>query len=489
MKKKLLFSAIGLFTIGATFAQTSIDALRYSQTGYMGSARATAMGGSFGALGAEISAIGINPAGLSLYRRSEISISPAVFLRKNATSFFGNTSNDTKYNFNLGELGLVIATKPVNADKHGWQSINLSIAYNKLANFSSVSSYSGFNASNSLLDYFIQSTNAGNGTQPSNLDPFTANLAYQSFLINPIDSADTTHYYSEIKNGGVLQRRNVNANGSIGECLASMAGNYKDKLYIGASVGYQILSFSETSSYKESDQNDSLSNFNSFVYDQQLTTEGSGVYLRFGMLFKPVEWIKVGGSIQTPTIFTMSDTYSSNIKSDLDSGGAYDFSAEGAYKYELTTPLRSTASIGFLIGKLGCFNIDYENVNYSESRFSSASNAFFDTNNDINNTYRSASTLRMGGEYRWDNLSFRGGYFMSESPFKQGKAQSGYDFSSIGYSAGIGIRDDNYFLDFAFTNRSTTEYYRNYSLINEEVEGAKTKSNTQHFMMTLGYKF
>ena len=489
MKKIVSYTLCGLFSSLLANGQTSQDALRYSESAYLGTARVASMGGSFGALGADASAIGINPAGLAIYRRSELSFTPSVVLRNNETSFFGNSMSDSKYNFNIGQMGLVLAAKPTNADQHGWRALNFSITYNRLANYNSKSSYSGFNPSNSMLDYFIQNANTGKGTQAQNLDPFFENLAYQTYLINPIDSVDTTHYYSEIPFGGVLQRKNTGTSGSMNEFLASLAGNYKDRLYLGASLGYQVLSFTENTSYQEVDQEDSIANFRSFVFDQRVNTEGAGAYLRIGMLYKPADWVKLGGSIQTPTLFKMEDTYRSTMKSDLDTTGTHDFTADGAYKYEFSSPLKATASIGFLMGKQACVNIDYETLNYSEARFSSAGDAFFDTNNAIDATYRSTSTIRLGAEYRWDNLSFRGGYFMSGSPFKQGIAQPGFDFSSKGFAAGIGIRDDHYFLDLGYTCRYTDTYYRSYSLMQEAVEGAKTHVTNQQFIVTLGYKF
>ena len=57
-----------------TNAQNELDALRYSNTGTGGTARSYAMANAFGALGADLSAFHINPAGLGLYRKSEVSI-------------------------------------------------------------------------------------------------------------------------------------------------------------------------------------------------------------------------------------------------------------------------------------------------------------------------------------------------------------------------------------------------------------------------------
>ena len=55
---------------GTAFSQSQLDAFKYSQTELNGTARYLGMGGAFGALGGDISAMNTNPAGLAIYKRS-----------------------------------------------------------------------------------------------------------------------------------------------------------------------------------------------------------------------------------------------------------------------------------------------------------------------------------------------------------------------------------------------------------------------------------
>ena len=69
-----------LFTIALAFtsvlsAQDVQDVARFSQSGYLGDTRFIAMGGAFVSLGNSFSSIHFNPAGLAVFRRSEINIS------------------------------------------------------------------------------------------------------------------------------------------------------------------------------------------------------------------------------------------------------------------------------------------------------------------------------------------------------------------------------------------------------------------------------
>ena len=73
---KLLFSVTTFSLLSISLiSQNDIDALRYSQTFFGGTSRSKAMAGSFGALGADGSCMGANPAGIGLYKKGDINIS------------------------------------------------------------------------------------------------------------------------------------------------------------------------------------------------------------------------------------------------------------------------------------------------------------------------------------------------------------------------------------------------------------------------------
>ena len=489
MKTKIILHLVSIFLPVVLLAQTDADALRFSQTNMTGTARSTSMAGAFGAIGADFSSLSINPAGLAIYRKPEITMSPAVFSKKTNSSFFGNRSLDEKYGFNFGNLGLIATAEQQNYAKHGWKFLNFGVGYNRLSSYSSHSTYAGVNPDNSYLDYFLQNINTPQGTKSDDLNPFFENLAYQTFLLNPKDSIDTLHYSSEIPFGGALQRRNATSSGAMREIAVSIAGNYKDRLFLGATLGFDFISYTENSSYEESDKLDTIPRFKSFAMNQDLTTDGQGFNLKLGMIFKATDWLRLGAAVTTPTSFEMSDNYRSRLKSEFDNGDKHDFQAKGDFTYELTTPLKATASAAVIIQKQAVISVDYELMNYAEMNFGSSSDAFFDINNSIQNKYTQANNIRIGGEWKFENFSFRGGYAMLGSPFRSGVSYPGADFSRTCYTAGIGLRDERYFLDFAYSITLSNEFYRQYSLKSELVEGAKSSVSAQNFIMTLGFKF
>src|SRR5580658_4983078 len=108
MKKHISTAAFLLMVAGTALAQNETDVLRYSQLTFGGTARSSAMAGSMGALGADFSTLSVNPAGIGVYRRSEISITPQITFQSTGSTYNGTSSDDQKMNMNLGNIGIVL---------------------------------------------------------------------------------------------------------------------------------------------------------------------------------------------------------------------------------------------------------------------------------------------------------------------------------------------------------------------------------------------
>jgi len=261
-------------------AQSDVDALRYSQTNIAGTARFTAMAGAFGALGGDFSTLSWNPAGIAIYRKSEFTFSPSLYVEKSNSDFLNNSSNALKYNFNFGNLGLVYTQKLSNNDtSYGWKNWNFGIGFNRLNNFHTKTYYEGMNSQNSLLDYFLQQANM-NG----NLDPFYGQLAYNAYLINT-DTTSADPYIKDQQPGqSLLQRRTSTTRGANNEIVISFGGNYSNTLYLGATLGLSSLRYLEESIYEEVDKNNEVTNLNNYQFNQNVTTHAYGINLKPGVV-------------------------------------------------------------------------------------------------------------------------------------------------------------------------------------------------------------
>lgn len=78
---------------------------------------------------------------------------------------------------------------------------------------------------------------------------------------------------------------------------------------------------------------------------------------------------------------------------------------------------------------------------------------------------------------------------MTSSPIGSAYKVSGYDFSEVNYSGGIGIRDNNTFLDFGYVYHQSKEYFQPYTISGESVPGVTGKFTSHSFLVTLGVKF
>src|ERR1035438_4467302 len=105
MRKLILVLTVGVLCTFLSKAQTDVDALRYSQMFPGGTARSMAMGDAFGALGGDFSCLSMNPAGIGLFRKNEFTFTPSILDMRTSSTYLGQTSDDSKYNFNLSNVG------------------------------------------------------------------------------------------------------------------------------------------------------------------------------------------------------------------------------------------------------------------------------------------------------------------------------------------------------------------------------------------------
>ncbi len=161
MKRIALTTASALSLISVVSAQNVDDALRYSQIFYGGTARFMSMGGAFTALGGDISSLSQNPAGIGVFRSSEMTVSPQLNYINSTASGFHSTNSDYLYNFNLSQAGFV-SNIITNNTGTGLIKLNFGYSFNKTNNFHQSTQIRGINNSSSMADYWAA---AGDGNK------------------------------------------------------------------------------------------------------------------------------------------------------------------------------------------------------------------------------------------------------------------------------------------------------------------------------------
>jgi hypothetical protein len=463
------------------YSQNEVDALRYSQLGISGTARFTSMAGAFGALGGDVSALSYNPAGIGIYRKSEFNFTPSLYTKTISSIYNGTTSGDIKYAFNFSNVALVATKLREKNDENnaGWVTSSLGLAFNRTNNFASRTNIIG-HSDRSMLNVFAKNAD---GLYPDELDDFAEGMAYDLALIRK-DSATNT-YYSNIPEGVVIaQTKQIETSGGMSEFAISYGGNYANKLYVGGSLCFPRLRYTEISSFVETDDEDEIADLNYYKYDYDLTTTGSGVNLKLGLIYRINDWFRIGGAFHTPTFWGLKDSYSSHLTvSDPNYSTLFiQDSPAGIFDYSLTTPMRAIASAGFVIKKRGLIGIDYEYLNYANARLSSSPNVFNEQNGAISSKYIGAANIRIGSEWRFDPFSVRLGYALYGSPYTVGV---GNKSARNTYTFGAGVKGQGFYVDGAYIFTGYSDKYYMY-------EGANPVNNTHSssgFMATVGFKF
>lgn len=481
MKKLGIIFSIILISIWAN-AQNDDDVLRYSRYQIGGSARSIGLGGAVGAMGADFSSLAINPAGIGLYKKSVLNISPTLYYSDLSSDINGQKSSGNKDNFNLNGYGLVLVND-LQTDK-GWKAFQFAIGVNRLNNYNNYIRIDNENPNTSLMnDYQIQAY----GQSPSELDPFSTDLAWYNYLLE--DTVRTSEgvlaYTSPLTNGGVRQELKNTTWGSTNELELTFGSSYSDILYIGGGVGFPFVRYFEEYEYTETDIADTIANFDHFRLNKSLETHGSGVNFKFGFILRPTGFLRIGLSYQSPTWLHLNDKYNSEITRYEDNGtSSAKSSPDGRFDYQITTPMKVAASATFTVARFLMVNADVDYINYSNGRLSAGRNYdFYDENAVLRDKYKSALNIRAGAEVRLRPLSFRVGLARYGNPYID-EINDGHYWVA---SAGIGYRTRNFFVDFGGSYSMKNEDYYLYD--SRIIDPASLTYNTYRFAATFGFKF
>ncbi len=487
----ILFSIIIISS--ASFAQNVDDALRYSQIFYGGTARFMSMGGAFTALGGDLSSLSQNPAGIGVFRSSEISISPQLYYIKSNTSFNGS-SDDYLYDFNLSQAGFV-GNILKNTNQDGLITLNFGYSFNRTNNLNQALTIRGNAGRSSLADYWAdQATGLYKDELESNVPD--AALAYYTWVIDTLSGYDF-EYGTVFSNYGdnppsnynlLSTRRLIDYSGSTAEHALSLGGNVSNKLFFGATVGINTINFTSHYEHMESTEADLPSDFLNFNYTYHYENTGTGVNLKIGTIFKPVEMLRIGLAVHTPTYYRIKEYFFDDITAKFTNNNYEESNAPNRYRYALATPFRALAGAALQINKYGLVSVDYEFVDYGSAKFNNSGDDYDYTlkNRMLKNSLRMASNIRVGGELRLSSLYLRGGYGYYGKALAEGDINEDMHYRSL--SAGVGFRERNVNVDFGFTNlRNSQDYLLYESSAGSPVAGLEMNRNI--FTLTLGYKF
>lgn len=502
MRKYLLAAAL-IASATQLMAQSEYDALRFSQTYQQGTARSAAMGGAFGALGGDISVMATNPAGIAIYNKGELTFTPEIISNNTESSFNGQSATDSKFAMKIANFGFVSATQSNRSS--GFKGFAWGIGYNRLNDFTNNDRFKNVNSDQSMLDSWVD---RANGKQPGNLNYYAEGLGHEVLLLWDDSETDGIHnkinYYNphsyEWKEEkapdlyGQTQTRTMNKKGGINTWDFSLAGNYNDMVFFGASLGIQTLHYKFNSVYREQDDKEPYEiPYDYWEFKEEGKSNGAGVNLKVGVLVKPTNYLRFGAAIHTPTLYSITDRYTSQVAVQYNWYDNHDFreakSDNQDYMYTVVTPMKAILSGAFVVPGYGLLSLDYESVNYTKCRMQSGDDDNYDfeaENNAIKDKFQKTNNFRVGLEGLAGPVALRAGYALYGNPYKWINGDKQRQILSLG----VGFRGTDAYIDVT----GSYHIYQTEDILYYSEKPAHTRMTALdnrylHIMVTFGIKF
>ena len=543
MKSKYIFFAVSLFAALSANAQETYENAKLAGEDLNGTARYVGMGGAMEALGADISTIGSNPAGIGLFRHSNVSLSAGLLMQSDGKEF----SNGKKTNLSFDQIGGVYTTRT------GQKSfLNFGFNYHKSKNFDYILNAAGsLNGSSQNKQSYIKGIlgdeNSGgffvrkdnNGKNVGYVDatpPLPSTPPKVAYTWSQIDDlywnslipGSTGTYNYEKATGYTLDRAHT---GYIGNYDFAVSGNLNDRVYLGLTFGMKDVNYKGYSEYRE--------NFNNvggvLVRDERKVT-GSGFDITAGVIVRPVAEspFRIGAYVKSPTWYDLTTSNATGLVYAQGTKNKESY-ISNSYDFKMWTPWKFGFSLGHTIGNNIALGATYEYENYANINSRVNNGGYYDyyydqyyessipdknMNAHTKEVLKGVSTLKLGVEYKpVSNVALRMGYnyvgakYANDGQKDPGLASLGTAYSSTTdytnwgeinrFTLGVGYQVKKFNIDLAyqysaqkgsfapFSNVRDITYTSGTTKITESNIASNTdvKNNRSQLLLTLGYRF
>lgn len=509
----------------------STDMFTLSQVNFgFGTARSMAMAGAFTSLGGDVASMGINPAGLGMYRSNDISFSPMMSFQnsENSAMHWGDNSQSR---FSISNLGVVFNLYESSDTR--LVSASVGFGYNRVADFNyryGYSSQSGISSApyRSIVDAFSLMMGewnqfpAGNEYLPCDYRDayyWGGILAYNGELLDVGEDEWGKFYTSADRlgaNAEVGHTVNMQSRGSIGEYDFSLGLNFGSKLYVGATLGIQSVNWKRQMYYGEDYLYDSTPVYSDggalerpaqwLDYNQAVHVTGAGVNFKLGVIYRPMEALRLGVALHTPTFYSLDRSYQAYMGTNFNPQGEYTPELEdfGENTWDFWAPTRLMFGASYTFGRFAVVSVDYERDWYNGMRVSNIP-AGFDLTRDMyrhefRENYKGSNTLRIGAEIKpTSQFALRAGYGIADGALRNDPSMyynAPQTYRTTCYSAGVGYAFGATTIDLAYQrieNLQTTYmlYYAvdDLGVFDTASPVYRTDFKRNYFTLTVGYKF
>ena len=462
----ILLTAMGALTV---FGQGAYEAWQFSQNEYEGTARSVAMGNAFTALGGDLGAVSINPAGSAVAGYSQFSITPSITISSSTSEGVLPPESsflpyfDKKFRSNHTTFGLPNIGFTFNFDtgrKSGLKNFTLGFVANRSKSWcedvyaegtnytTSFAGAAAFNATENMVYYKDLM-----GDNAYDYSPWKDVAAYQGGIISPFGEDGYTYIGATevpLKNGDVQQGGPLrqtygrSVDGDKYDYLFNIGANISDFLYIGFNLGLSTIDYNMSEYFREKalDEYDFSNNFiddngneeetffRELIHKYNYYASGSGVFGKLGIIVTPGHGLRFGAAIQTPTATTITEQWRESAETSFTSSkfDCYSRSPLGEYTYSFSSPFRANFGVAYTIAGMGLISADYELAAYGSMKYSIdrhemdyADIEYFEkVNDDIRQAYGTAHQFRLGAEFKpISTLAIRAGYNLMTSAQKK----------------------------------------------------------------------
>lgn len=459
---KKILATIGFMAMtGMAFSQNAYDAMTMSQTNpVLGTARYSGMAGAFTALGGNSSAVKDNPAALGVYRSFDLSFSPSLYI-----------NNDGDVKAALDNFAFIINFG--NKDrKHGYVTSSLGINYNRLNNFSRYTRTKG-DIDYSLSDEFVP----GDGYFEDAAD------------LGILDANNPEYHFGE--GDDIFKDCTFMQKGHVGQWDIAYGLNISNMVYLGAGFGFTTLEYKETSLREEIAY---IENGYSWYLDNYYEATGHGFNFKVGAIVKPIDMLRVGVSFETPTYYDIEEY----AKEDLN--GLIDDNFGESFFYDMRTPLKFRAGLGFVLGKRALIGLDYQYENFKKTRLK-YDDLNLDNETDIaEEEMCKVNTVKLGAEVQVvDGFCLRAGLAYSSKPiekYTEKEAASIYNFRGLSFpqetfyvTGGAGYKMEHFYIDLSYVFQNSANVLYTSLPLNPGDYYLEENLKTRNIIATFGWRF
>lgn len=493
----------------SAMAQETYESAQIATEDLNGTARYVGMGGAMEALGADISTISTNPAGLGMLRRSWAGMSFSL----SSIPQQENLPNTSKTVMGFDQIGFVVATR---TGKNTY--LNFAANYHKSRNFNQILPAIGALTEASINKHSY--IGALNDYTASQIDV----LMDKTVLVDPYDK---DRYYLDATNYEFRREQK----GYIGEYDISISGNHKDRIYWGIAAGLHDVHYKGETEYEERVVDSDGPAGTLYLNDLREIT-GTGFDIKAGVIIRPIEYspFRIGVSISTPTWYTLTSANDAYVKNNTPYGQSDRYGCTESNKYRMDTPWKFGLSLGHTISNVFAIGASYEYADYSSIDNRIITDEYYDPyygttevdsesdrlmNRNTERCLDGVHTLKVGAEYKLTpEIAVRAGYnYVSPMYKKTGFRDMSLNCDGVYYASttdytnwkdtqrltlGLGYSSHGFSLDLAYVLNTqdgefhpfpNTSYSEGGETIRNVASGVNVKNERHQFMMTLGYRF